>query len=137
MINKSRLAKYIVVGATAYAAEMSSLYGLIHAGHLSPLRAVAVSFWVGFVIAFVLQKLVTFQNYEKHSAAIGKQIILYSLLVAWNYGFTILSVKALSGHGSVFVIRTFVILVVTGWNYLLYQSIFKDRSQINHGKTKN
>jgi putative flippase GtrA len=116
--------RYLAVGALAYLIEMGSLYGLNHVLGLSPVYSVAISFWVGFIAAFLLQKLVTFKNYEKRAHKVARQIVVYSLLTAWNYGFTLLAVKLLSGVTSVFIIRTGVILVVALWNFAIYKRLF-------------
>lgn len=121
----STLQRYIIVGSTAYLFEMATLYGLRIGLGFSPLKSVAISFWVGFIVAFLLQKIVTFKNHEKHARAIAKQLAGYSLLVGWNYGFTLVSVRLLSGTLSVFVIRTLVIMIITSWNFVLYRILFK------------
>lgn len=126
-VNKQKLVRYLLVGGTAYGVEISCLYFFVHALNLSSLRAVAISFWIGFVVAFILQKLITFKNYDKQTTTITKQLIGYGLLVAWNYGFTLIMVKLLSRHGSIIMIRTFVILIVTSWNFIFYQMIFKEQ----------
>src|SRR5438105_15530666 len=111
-----RLVRYIVIGLTAYSVEMTSLYICRHLFDLKPVVAVAISFWVGFVVAFVLQKLVTFKNHEKTPHILGGQLLRYSLLTLWNYGFTLIAVKLLQHNVSVFIIRTAVIGVITTWN---------------------
>ena len=122
---KSRLLRYLVVGGTAYLIEMVSLYVLHNNFGFSSLAAVAISFWIGFIVAFFLQKFVAFQNHDKRPHVIASQLVGYAALVAWNYGFTLLAVKYFASHGSVFLIRTVVILIVTLWNYSIYKVLFK------------
>lgn len=129
-MNRSGLVKYIAVGGAAYICEISTLLVLTRIFKFSGFKAVAVSFWVGFVVAFVLQKLITFQNYDNSAPEVGKQLGLYSLLVGWNYGFTLLAVNALQSLAPVLVIRTFVILIVTFWNYYLYKHIFRQKAPV-------
>ena len=124
---KPQLIRYLLVGITAYVCEMVTLFGLHDGAGLSPVRSVAISFWVGLVIAFILQKLVAFQNYDRRSHILATQVLVYGLLVGWNYAFTLLAVKLLEGSLSVFVIRTLVIVVVTGWNFAIYSHLFKTR----------
>ncbi|HUP26407.1 MAG TPA: GtrA family protein [Candidatus Limnocylindrales bacterium] len=128
--SKTTLITYVLVGGFAYLMEMGSLYYLVHVTGLSPLRGVAISFWVGFAIAFIMQKLLTFKNYDRRPAAIMRQLLLYCLLVAFNYGFTLLAVKWLSATVSVFVIRTLVIGMITCWNFVIYHFIFKPSNAI-------
>lgn len=116
--------RYLLVGATAYVIEMSALFFLRRIFHFSPVSAVAISFWIGLLTAFVLQKIVTFKNHHKEPHILIKQIIGYSILVLWNYIFTLLMVKFFSNVFSVFIIRTAVILIVTIWNFAIYKHIF-------------
>ena len=135
MIPKSRLIRYLIVGGIAYVLEITVLYLLHYVLGLSSVKAVAISFWFGFVIAFALQKVVTFENYEKRPHILSGQVIGYSLLVAWNYGFTLAAVKVLSNHLSVIVIRTTVIMIVTVWNFVIYKRLFQNPAIHQHGPT--
>lgn len=133
-IRKSRLPRYAVVGATAYFSEMFCLLILIRILDFKPVTAVAISFWVGFVIAFSLQKLITFKNYERKPKALAWQIISYCALVTWNYGFSLALIRLFAPKISAFVVRTVAIIVIASWNYVLYHYIFKTGSII--GKIK-
>ena len=130
MMNRSSLFRYLVVGSVAYLIEMGVLFALNHGLGLSPIKSVAISFWVGLVVAFLLQKLVTFKNYANKASDLAGQLSTYGLLVAWNYGFTLLMVSLLDKRLSVFIIRTLVIVIVTSWNFLIYAKIFRVRE--NH-----
>lgn len=125
-VNKDVLVRYLIVGIIAYLVEMGALLGLRHGLKLSPVGSVAISFWVGFVTAFIMQKLITFQNYERAAKAMTKQLGGYSLLVAWNYAFTLIAVHIFATTTSVFIIRTIVIAIVTVWNFAIYRILFKN-----------
>jgi putative flippase GtrA/LmbE family N-acetylglucosaminyl deacetylase len=129
LMPKRLLLRYVIVGATAYVIEIASLWVLRRVLELSDLRSVAISFWIGFVVAFGLQKLVTFRDYRATKNTVTKQIGAYSLLAAWNYGFTLLSVELLSGVLSVFVVRTLAVTMITSWNFIIYQWVFKPGSK--------
>ena len=124
---KNRLPRYVIVGGCAYVAEMSSLYGLISLVGLKPVLAVGVSFWVGFMVAFTLQKLITFKNYDRKPRSLARQLTSYALLVAWNYGVTLVLVAILTPQLSAFVIRTGAILLIATWNFFIYKRIFKSK----------
>jgi putative flippase GtrA len=122
-----RIVRYILVGGSAYVIEMAALTYLRYILDWSPRMSIAVSFWIGFVVALVLQKLVTFQNYETHHKAILRQTLMYAGLVAWNYGFTLTVTSLLEDHTPVVIIRTTTIAVITLWNFAIYQRyIFKE-----------
>lgn len=125
LMTKSRLPLYVLVGSSAYAAEMSCLYVLLNVLNLKPVVAVALSFWVGFTVAFTLQKLITFKNYDRRPRVLTKQVVSYAALVAWNYGFTLMLVSWLASYVSPFVIRTGAIMIIAFWNYFIYHRIFK------------
>lgn len=120
MKNKQKLLKYIAVGGFAYFTEMLSLYVLNNVLNLTAITSVAISFWIGFCMTFVLQKIITFKNNINHPKAIAKQVILYSALVAFNYGFSIFMVSLLHAKLNVYIIRTLTIGIIVCWNYIIY-----------------
>jgi putative flippase GtrA len=107
---------------------MGSLYVLNITFGLSSLIAVAFSFWIGFIVAFILQKWIAFKNHDRAARTVTKQLIAYSLLASWNYAFTLGAVALFSPTTSVFIIRTITIMVITMWNFALYRIIFRELS---------
>lgn len=130
MIN-GHLKRYIVVGIVAYLSEMAVLFGLKDLVGLSSLKAVAISFWTGLVVAFILQKIITFQNHDRSLHMLSKQLVGYSVLVAFNYFFTLLMVGVFSDKASVFIIRTAVIILSTGWNFIIYKEFLFKKKEAN------
>lgn len=122
---ESSLLRYLLVGGLAYLIEMLVLYTLHNAIGWRPEAAVAVSFWVGFVAAFGLQKKIAFKNYDTTRQVILRQLGGYSVLVAWNYVFTLLVVHFLAGKLPVIITRSLVIIIVTLWNYAIYKHLFR------------
>ncbi len=117
---------YLVVGGTSFLIEMASLFIFKQFFHFSDVLSVAISFWIGFAAAFILQKLITFKNHDKAAKVVGKQLVIYGLLAAWNYFFSLGLVAFFSGTESVFVVRTAAIAIITLWNYGIYRTfIFK------------
>jgi putative flippase GtrA len=117
--------RYLAVGGFSYLLEMAVLYFLKKMG-LDDIIAVGLSFWVGFITAFTLQKIITFQSRSKNIKSVSKQLILYSLLVVFNYIFTIIVVGIFSDKYNVYTLRSIVIIMTTFWNYLIYRYIFAD-----------
>ena len=126
---KSQLLRYLIIGGTAYLIEMGSIYFMKKELNFSSIKAVAISFWIGFIAAFLLQKLVTFKNYEKKLHIILKQLIIYSILVIFNYFSTLLIVKLFSTHISVYILRTAVIIILTTVNFYIYKRIFNNPNE--------
>lgn len=122
--------RYILVGGFAYFAEMTTIYLLHNILGLSAVWSVAISFWIGFCMTFILQKIITFRNTSKHPKTVAKQVFLYGMLVAFNYGFSLLMVYLLHNKLNVFVIRTLTIVIIVCWNYLIYSKlIFNSHDQ--------
>jgi putative flippase GtrA len=120
-----QIIRYLFVGGFSYVIEIAVLYSANHILQLSAAVSVTISFWVGFIVAYILQKIVAFQNKEKSRKAVTKQLIGYGLLVLWNYGFTLIVVELFHTSVSVIVLRTIVIAITTIWNYVLYKKLFK------------
>ena len=121
-----RLFRYLVVGASSYIIEISALFALRHILKLSSVYSVSISFWVGLIAAFVLQKLVTFKNKSGSPKVLIRQSLEYGALILFNYLFSIGLVYVLEKHFSVYLIRTTAIVICTCWNYVFYKIIFRE-----------
>jgi len=123
-----QFARYIMVGGTAYLFEMGVLIALHDGLHIRAVASAALSFWAGFIAAFLMQKFITFRNHSRHKKALTKQLVAYSGLVAFNYGFTLAAVALLHDNLPVVVVRTGVIITTTLWNFVLYKRLFSARN---------
>jgi putative flippase GtrA len=113
--------RYVVVGSSTYVFELAMIVLAQHLG-ASAVTAVAISFWFGLVVSFILQKLVTFGDRRTHHKVVLPQIGAFSLLVMFNFGFTIAVTRLLQHVLPVVVIRTLAIGISTLWNYYLYKT---------------
>ena len=104
--------------------EMCCLFGLKKVVGLGDIQAVAISYWLGLVVAFLLQKVFTFRNKHFSAKHLLRQGVGYGALVLWNYGFTLIFVATLRHKLSIFIVRTLAILCITLWNYRLYHFLF-------------
>jgi putative flippase GtrA len=117
--------RYLLVGGSVYVLELVVIVVAQRLG-AGPVLAVGLSFWIGLVISFVLQKLVTFSDKRLHHKVLLPQIIAVSLLVIFNFGFTILVTKLLSHDLPTVITRTLALGITTIWNFYLYRTrIFK------------
>jgi putative flippase GtrA len=123
--------RYVVIGGAVYIFELLVILVAQWLG-ASVLVAVGLSFWLGLVISFVLQKLVTFNDKRLHHKVLVPQVIAFSLLVLFNFGFTLLVTDLLASLLPAVVIRTVALGVTTIWNFYLYRTrIFKlDREPV-------
>ena len=119
------LYRYIFIGGTVYILELLVIVVAQKAGASSVL-AVGLSFWVGLIASFGLQKIVTFSDTRMHHRVLLPQIVVFSLLVLWNFGFTLLVAKLLADSMPAVVVRTIALAITTTWNFYLYKTrIFK------------
>jgi putative flippase GtrA len=119
---RSTYARYFVVGGLAYLVDIGILSGLYYGFHLSRVVSASISFWVGFLFSFAMQKMVAFQDYQKEMKSISKQAFMYGLLVAFNYLFTILVISIFPSR-YVLASKTLAVAVSTIWNYFVYKHL--------------
>ncbi len=118
--------RYLFVGGTSYVIELSSLLVLIHAAGFTAQAATASAYWLGLVIAFVLQKLVAFQDYRRELKILTKQGLLFAALTVWNWIFTTVFVGLFPGDDIIWT-RTIALIVMSSWNFFIYKKyIFRD-----------
>lgn len=121
--------RYVIIGGSVYILELITIVVAQSLG-ASSLFAVGLSFWLGLVVSFVLQKLVTFSDKRVHHKVLIPQITAFSLLVLFNFTFTLLVTKLLSPALPAVVTRTIALGITTIWNFYLYKTkIFKIDSE--------
>jgi putative flippase GtrA len=125
IVLKKPFVRYLLVGGGVYALELLVIITGQRAG-LAAVPAVALAFWVGLLVSFVLQKFVTFGDHRTHHKIVLKQFLAVSLLVVWNFLFTIVVARLLAQHAPATVTRSIALLITTLWNFYLYKtSIFR------------
>lgn len=103
---------------------------LIYGLKMTSVLAVGISFWLGFLIAFVLQKLIAFKNTDRSKKTVARQTLLYSGLVGVNYLFTLAFVAIFGPILGTIVARTIALIITTGWNYVIYSKlIFRSKNE--------
>lgn len=117
--------RYVLIGGSVYIFELVVIFVAQELGANS-LIAVGLSFWLGLIASFVLQKVVTFNDKRLHHKILLSQIIAFSLLVLFNFGFTLLVTDLLAAILPAAVTRTLALAATTVWNFYLYKTrIFK------------
>jgi putative flippase GtrA/LmbE family N-acetylglucosaminyl deacetylase len=120
-----QMLRYLLVGGSVYVLELVVIVAAQAWGATSVV-AVAAAFWIGLVVSFILQKFFTFSDKRTHHKVLLKQIIAVTLLVLWNFTFTIAVTKLLANLVPAVVTRTIALLITTLWNFYLYKtSVFK------------
>lgn len=127
---RSSLGRYLVIGSSVYFFELGIIFVAQLAG-ASSLLAVGLSFWLGLIISFILQKFVTFNDRRTHHRVLISQIIAVCVLVLFNFGFTLLVTSLLTPILPPYVTRTIALAITTLWNFYLYRTrIFKSDDSI-------
>jgi len=118
---KKPIGRYVVVGGTVYIIELVVII-VAQAMGAGNLLAVGLSFWIGLLLSFVLQKFITFRDKRKAKKLVMVQFLAVTLLVLWNFGFTLLVTKLLNTRVPVIFSRTFALGITTLWNFYLYRT---------------
>jgi putative flippase GtrA len=125
LLHNQRFMRYLVVGGGVYLLELGVILVGQQAG-LGNVSAVALAFWTGFFVSFLLQKFFTFGDKRTHHKVVLAQFIAVTLLVLWNFLFTLVFTKLTIDHLPATVARTIALLITTLWNFQLYRtSIFR------------
>ena len=124
------LQRYIVIGVSVYVFELLVIV-TAQALRASAVLAIGIGFWSGLIASFLLQKFITFGDKRIKHRIIIAQAGAFSLLVLFNFGFTILMGNLLEATLPAVVIRTIALGITTIWNFYLYKTkIFKGSENI-------
>ncbi|HSX05966.1 MAG TPA: GtrA family protein [Candidatus Saccharimonadales bacterium] len=117
--------RYLIIGGSVYLFELAVIVVAQRLG-ASAVWAVAISFCLGTLVSFFLQKLVTFGDKRMHHRILIPQMVATALLIVWNLTFSVLLTKLLQQHLPAVITRTLALGITTVWNFYLYKThIFK------------
>jgi putative flippase GtrA len=120
-LRRHPLIRYVIVGGCTFAFELAVILVARHEG-VGAVWAVALSFWLGLLVSFVLQKLITFGDKRVHHKVVLPQFGAFAALVSFNFGFTVLMTYLFQHVMPVLVVRTLALLITTIWNFYLYKT---------------
>lgn len=121
---KSSGFRYLITGGLGFLAELITIWIAKGVFSASSLVAVGISFWVGMLASFIMQKLFTFQNKQRTAVALTRQTLSFAILVFINYGFTLGFVALVDPiWSSPELARAIALIITTAWNYLAYRFI--------------
>jgi len=113
--------RYLTIGGSVYLLELVVIIIAQRLG-ASAVLAVGLSFWIGLVVSFSLQKLITFNDRRLHHRVLIPQVVAFSLLVLFNFAFTLAVTKLLGSNVPAVVSRTIALGLTTIWNFYLYKT---------------
>lgn len=120
-IFKRQGVRYLFVGGSVYILELIIIIVAQKFG-ANPTQAVALSFTLGLIISFFLQKILSFGDKRMHHKILIPQAIAVGLLVVWNFGFTIGVTRLLEDILPPTLTRTIALGITTIWNFYLYKT---------------
>jgi putative flippase GtrA len=133
---KTPVQRYLVIGVSVYLFELLVIVAAQALGANSVL-AVGISFWLGLLASFGLQKVITFGDKRTHYRVLLPQLAAFSLLVLFNFGFTLLFTKLLEDTLPAVWCRTLALGITTIWNFYLYKTrIFVWHKPVKRSKRK-
>ncbi len=118
---KNPTARYLIVGGSVYVLELVIIVVALRLG-ATPVQAVTLSFLIGLVVSFMLQKLFTFGDIRMHHKVVIPQVIAVVLLVLFNLAFTLVVTELLQHVLSAVATRTLALGITTIWNFYLYKT---------------
>lgn len=113
--------RYLIIGVSVYLLELTVIF-VAQANGATAALAVSLSFWLGLMASFVLQKFVTFGDKRLHHRILIPQIIAFCLLVLFNFGFTVVLAQLLVNVIPAAISRTLALGITTVWNFYLYKT---------------
>lgn len=121
--------RYLIAGGSAYLVEMAILALLNRGLGFSDLVSAAISFWLGYIFSFFMQRVFTFQDKSRQRGRLARQFIFVTALLGFNYIFTLTLVNFLSPSLDVMIVRTIAIVITTVWNYVIMKKLFANKEQ--------
>lgn len=122
--------RYLIAGGSAFVVDYGALVVAYYAIRLSLGLSTTLGYFAGFLISFFANRYWVFSKSGTTRKPI-KQVVEYTILVIFNYFFTLIAIQKLDMVGikpSVGKILVMVLIVV--WNYLIFQKlIFSDKKQ--------
>src|SRR5438270_11256202 len=116
------LVRYLFVGGLSYVFELSTLLGIVFVFHISRTIGAAISYLIGLSVAFILQKVIAFQNLDNEIVTLRKQGLSYAILAIWNYIFTVAVISIIS-QKYLIESRTAAVIIMSLWNYIIYKKV--------------
>lgn len=115
--------RYLFSGVTAFISEYGMFIVLYKVLECPLILSNSISFLIGLIISFSLQRSWTFQK-SQFQKALSRQFLLYSLLAVFNLLMINLMLSYLKHRGlDPRLGKVMVMLLVVYWNFLLFRSI--------------
>ncbi len=127
------IARYLIVGFSTFAIDLSLLYVLHGKLRLGLPIAVSIAYTVAVIYNFTLSLKWTFSNKEKKG--LHYHIAQYLVLLGFNYLFTVTFVSIVGTHINYAIAKIIAVALSIMWTYPVYRFIiFKPPAAIDLDK---
>lgn len=118
--------RYLIAGGLSYLIEMLILITLRYGVSLGDLLSVGLSYWLGFIFSFFLQRSFAFRDKARTKRVVSAQFVATVILLALNYLVTLALVGLLAGqyHINIVLVRTIAVILISSWNFLFFRTLF-------------
>ncbi len=122
-IIEKRLAHYVISGATAFTIEYGSFLILYYSLHVHAVVANTISFSLGLLTSFLLNRLWVFGQSE-HNMQVTNQLSLYLITGLINLLITDVAIHFLVRAGiPAFLDKVGLVILVACWNFIIFKKI--------------
>lgn len=123
--------RYLVAGGVAFVSDYSVFLALHYLAGLSSPRSGVISFFIGLIVSFTLQRFWVFSG--DSNQLIKREVIGYGVLAFINFFVTAYGLILLDNlKVPAFIAKLLIVGIIMVWNYLLYKNvIFKVKPKNN------
>lgn len=114
--------RYLVAGGFAFLSDYGTFLMLHYVVGLSSPQSGVMSFCIGLIISFILQRFWVFRG--DSSQLVKREVIGYGVLAVINFFVTAYGLILLDHFGiPAFIAKLMIVGMITIWNYLLYKNV--------------
>ena len=111
--------RYVFVGGTTFVLDFTILFFLHAKLGLGLALSTTVAYWFSILYNFLLNRFWTFNATEK--GELSKHILLYGILLGFNYLFTVMFVSIVSNFIYFGLAKVLAVGIQISWTYLIYK----------------
>ena len=124
--------RYAFVGSSAFTVEFLSFCLLYYVIHFAATPANAISFLVGLMTSFLLNRVWTFAHERGYRKHMSHQLVLYGLVATVNLLLTVLLLKIFQHSGfDIRISKLATMILTSGWNYLIFKLVIFKHNRAN------
>lgn len=122
-IHNQRLFHYVFSGSSAFLLEYGSFLIIFYHFHLTIIFSNTISFVLGFITSFILNRIWVFGHKEQNKQVIH-QISLYLIIACVNLTITNIAIHFLvDASVPAFIAKIMLVILVAIWNFGIYKKV--------------